>query len=70
MGAAMGWEVVCLYFVIGELATLLVLGNDEGAAQVRSLAQRVWWAPYAWANVMIMAWPAAAPLFLLLFKSK
>jgi hypothetical protein len=66
----MGWDVVSLYFVIGELATLLVLNNEESAGQVRSLAQREWWAPYAWANVMILAWPAAAPLFLLLFKSK
>jgi len=66
----MSSDVVWLYFVIGELATLLVLSNEEGTAQIRSLAQRGWWAPYAWANVMIMAWPAAAPLFLLLFKSK
>jgi len=66
----MSSDVVWLYFVIGELATLLVLSNEEGTAQIRSLAKRGWWGPYAWANVMIMAWPAAAPLFLLLFKSK
>jgi len=49
----MSSDVVWLYFVIGELATLLVLSNEEGTAQIRSLAQRGWWAPYAWANVMI-----------------
>ena len=61
--------VVWLYFVMGELTVLLALSDDEGAAQIRWLAQRRGWLPYVGAAVVVAAWPAAAP-FLLLFPKR
>ena len=61
--------VVWLYVIIGQLTVLLALSDNEGAAQMRWLAQRGGWLPYVGAAVMVLAWPAAAP-FLLLFPRK
>lgn len=66
----MSWVVLWLYFVIGELTVLLALSDDEGAAQVQWLAQKGEWVPYIGAIVAITAWPAAAPLLLMLAKRK
>ena len=66
----MSWIVLCLYFVIGELTVLLALSDDEGAAQAQRLAQKGEWIPYIWAVVAVTAWPAAAPLLLMLAKKK
>ena len=68
-GATMSGFVVWLYFVMGELTALLALSDDEGAAQIRWLAQRRGWLPYVGAVVLVVAWPAAAP-FLLLFPKR
>jgi hypothetical protein len=66
----MSWVVLWLYLVIGELTLLLALSDDEGVAQVQWLAQRKEWLPYVGAILMITAWPAAAPLLLMLAKRK
>jgi hypothetical protein len=66
----MSWIVLCLYFVIGELTVLLALSDDEGAAQAQRLAQKGEWIPYIGAVVAVTAWPAAAPLLLMLAKKK
>ena len=60
---------VWIYLVIGELTALLALSDDEGAAQIRWLAERRGWLPYVGAVLVVVAWPAAAP-FLLLFPKK
>jgi len=61
--------IVWLYFIIGELTTLLAL-DDEAAVRVRSLAQKVWWLPYGGALLVIIAWPVAASLLRLLPNKK
>jgi hypothetical protein len=66
----MGSVILWLYFVIGELTVLLALSDDEGTAQVRWLAQRGEWLPYVGVIVVATAWPAAAPLLLILPKRK
>ena len=68
-GMTMSGIVVWIYLVFGELTALLALSDDEGAAQIRWLAQRREWLPYVGAVVVVVAWPAAAP-FLLLFPKK
>ena len=60
---------VWIYLVIGELTALLALSDEEGAAQIRWLAERRGWLPYLGAVLVVVAWPAAAP-FLLLFPKK
>ena len=62
--------VVWLYVITGELTALLALSDDEGAAQIRWLAQRRGWLPYVGTVVVIIAWPAAAPFLLLLPKKR
>jgi hypothetical protein len=66
----MSWVVFSLYFVIGELTVLLALSDEEGAAQAQWLAQKGEWIPYIGAVVAVTAWPAAAPLLLMLAKKK
>jgi hypothetical protein len=66
----MSWIVLWLYFVMGELTLLFALSHDDGVAQVRWLGQRGEWLPYAGAIVVVAAWPAAAPLLLMLAKRK
>jgi hypothetical protein len=66
----MGSVILWLYFVIGELTVLLALSDDEGTAQVRRLAQRGEWLPYVGVIVVATAWPAVAPLLLMLPKRK
>jgi hypothetical protein len=66
----MSWEFFLLYFVIGELTVLLALSNDEGMEQVRWLAQRGEWLPYAGVIVVVTTWPAAAPLLVMFAKRK
>jgi hypothetical protein len=66
----MSWFFIWLYFVTGEFTALLALRDEEGAAQVQWLAQKRWWAPYVGTMVVIIAWPAAVPLLLLLPKKK
>jgi hypothetical protein len=62
--------VVWLYVITGELTALLALSDDEGAAQIRWLAQRRGWLPYVGTVAVIIAWPAAAPFLLLLPKKR
>jgi len=62
--------VVWLYVIIGQLAVLLALSDNEGAEQMRRLAQRGGWLPYVGADVMVVVWPAAAPFLFLLPKKR
>jgi len=60
-------SLVWLYIVVGEFLVLLVVSDEDGVAQVQWLAHKTpWWAPYAGAVIFVVAWPAAAPLSLLL----
>jgi hypothetical protein len=64
-------SLVWLYIIMGEFFVLLAISDEEGIAQVRWLAQKApWWAPYVGAVIFVVAWPAAAPLSLLLHKSE
>jgi len=66
----MSWIVLWIYLVVGELTALLALSDDEGAAQIRWLAQRREWLPYVGAVLVVVAWPAAAPFLLLFPKNR
>jgi hypothetical protein len=58
-------RLVWLYFIIGELTALWVLGGAKKAARFQWLADEKWWVPYLGAIGVITAWPAAVTLLLL-----
>jgi hypothetical protein len=66
----MSWLVIWLYFVIGELTALWVLGGNEKAAKFRWLAEEKWWVPYAGAIGVVIAWPAVVALLVLVPRFK
>jgi hypothetical protein len=66
----MGWLVIWLYFVIGELTVLWVLSGAEKAANFQWLAEEKWWVPYAGTIAIVIAWPAVVALLVLVPKIK